>query len=143
MARFLAPDSGLLAVQELDFEVLLRAAVFKSTTQLMAYLFQKLADRIDAAYQPKPGYGRKARVPITIDCIFGSFPIERDYYYNEGKHLGHYPTDAALGLQEGGKTPALARLVCLEGADQDSYQQAEEHLKETGGIHISARQIQR
>ncbi len=56
--------------------------------------------------------------------------------------LGHYPTDAALGL-EGGKTPALARLVCLEGADQDSYQQAEEHLKETGGIHLSARQIQR
>ncbi len=29
---------------------------------------------------------------------------------------------------KGGKTPALARLVCLEEADQDSYQQAEEHL---------------
>ena len=56
--------------------------------------------------------------------------------------LGHYPFDAALGL-EGGKTPALARLVCLEGADEASYQKAEEHLKETGGIHISARQIQR
>lgn len=142
MTRFLAADPGQLAVAELDFEVLLRAAVFKSTNQLMGYLFQKLADRVDAAYQPQPGYVRKGRVRVTIDCIFGSFVILRDYYHHEGKKLGHYPTDAALGL-EGGKTPALARLVCLEGADQDSYQQAEEHLKETGGIHISARQIQR
>ncbi len=123
--------------------MLLRAAVFKSTNQLMGQLFQKLADRIDAAYQPKPGYGRKGRVELTIDCIFGSFKIQRDYYYHEGKQLGHYPTDSALGLEGGGKTPALARLVGLEGADQDSYQQAEEHLKQTGGIHISARQIQR
>ena len=142
MTRFLATDPGQLAVEELDFEVLLRSAVFKSTNQLMGYLFQKLADRIDAAYQPKPRYERKGRVELTIDCIFGSFKILRDYYYHEGKQLGHYPADAALGL-EGGKTPALARLVCLEGADEASYQKAEEHLKETGGIHISARQIQR
>lgn len=142
MTRFLGADSGQLAAQEMDFEVLLRAAVFRSTSQLMGHLFQKLADRVDAAYQPKPGYGRKGRAEITIDCIFGSFKIQRDYYHHEGKHLGHFPTDAALGL-EGGKTPALARLVCLEGADQASYEQAQAHLKETGGIHISARQIQR
>lgn len=143
MTRFLATDPGQLAVQELDFEVLVRAAVFKSTNQLLQHLFQKLADRIDAAYQPKPGYGRKGRVRLTIDCIFGSFPLERDYYYHQGKQLGHYPTDVALGLQAGGKTPALARLVCFEGAARDSYQQAETHLKETGGIEISARQIHR
>ena len=142
MSRFLTTDLGQLAVEGLDFEVLLRTAVFKSTNQLMGYLFQKLADRIDAAYQPKAGYVRKARAEITLDCIFGSFKLERDYYYHPGKQVGHYPADAALGL-EGGKTPALARWVCLEGADQDSYQQAEEHLRETGGIHISARQIQR
>lgn len=142
MTGLLASDLGQLAVQELDFEVLLRAAVFKSTNQLMAHLFQRLTDRIDAAYQPKPGYGHKGRVEVTLECIFGSFQIQRDYYYHEGKRLGHYPTDAALGL-EGGKTPALARLVCLEGADEASYQKAEEHLRDTGGIHISARQIQR
>jgi hypothetical protein len=142
MTRFLATDPGQLAVQELDLEVLLRAAVFQSTNALMGHLFQKLADRIAAAYQPKPGFVRKGRAPLTVDCLFGSFIIRRDYYYHAAKGLGHYPFDAALGL-EGGKTPALARLVCLEGADQDSYAQAEEHLKETGGIHISARQIQR
>jgi len=142
MNRLLAAAPGQLAVQELDWEVLLRTAVFKSTNQLMEYLFQALADRIDAAYQPQPGYVRKGRSQVTVECIFGSFPLQRDYYYHEGKHLGHYPTDAALGL-EGGKTPALAKLVCLEGADEASYQKAEEHLKETGGIHVSARQIQR
>ncbi len=142
MARFLTTDLNQLAVQELDFEVLLRTAVFKSTNQLMGYLFQKLADRVDAAYQPKPGYQRKGRVAVTLECLFGAFRLERDYYYHEGKQLGHYPTDAALGLADG-KTPALARLVCWEGADQASYQKAEEHLKETGGIHLSARQIQR
>jgi hypothetical protein len=31
----------------------------------------------------------------------------------------------------------------LEGADEASFQKAEEHLKETGGIEVSARQIQR
>jgi hypothetical protein len=37
----------------------------------------------------------------------------------------------------------LARLACLEGADEASYQKAEEHLRETGGILLSSRQIQR
>jgi hypothetical protein len=49
------------------------------------------------------------------------YKLERDYYYHEGKKQGHYPADAALGL-EMGCTPALARLSCLEGADESSYQ---------------------
>ena len=40
-------------------------------------------------------------------------------------------------------TAALARLSCLEGADESSYQMAENHLLETGGIRFGARQIQR
>ena len=68
--------------------------------------------------------------------------MERDYYYHEGKDQGHYPVDAALGL-EVGYTPALAKLVCLEGADEPTYLKAERHLAQTGGIAVSARQIQR
>jgi len=123
-------------------EMLVRTAIFKPATALVAFLLQAAAQRIDAVYQPKPGEQCKGREPITLDCIFGSFVLERDYYYHPGKELGHYPVDAALGI-EGGKTPALLRLVCLEGADEPSYQKAEEHLRETGGISISARQIQR
>ncbi len=140
MARFQATEPNGVAVQQL--EVLVRTAVFQSANQLVAYLLQQAADRIDAAYQPKPGWQCKGRVPLNVDCIFGFFILERDYYYHPGKKQGHYPADAALGL-EGSCTPALARLVCLEGADEVSYQKAQEHLKESGGITISARQIQR
>ena len=68
--------------------------------------------------------------------------MSRDYYYHEGKAEGHYPADAALGL-EVGYTPALAKLLCLEGADESTYLKAERHLEQTGGITVSARQIQR
>jgi hypothetical protein len=140
MLRFQAAEPSGVAVQQL--EVLVRAAVFQSANQMVAHLLQQASDRIDAAYQPKPGWQRKGRAALTLHCIFGFFNLERDYYYHPGKQQGHYPADAALGL-EGSCTPALARLVCLEGADQASYQKAQEHLKETGGIVLSARQIQR
>jgi hypothetical protein len=140
MARFQASQPNGVAVQEL--EVLVRAAVFKSANLIVGWLLQNAADQIDAAYQPKPGQHSKGRARIRIDGMFGSFSLERDYYYHEGKKQGHYPSDAALGL-ESGHTPALARLMCLEGADETSYQKAEQHLAETGGIHVCGRQIQR
>lgn len=140
MSRFQATTPNGVAVQQL--EGLVRTAIFKPANALIGELLQQAADRIDAAYQPKPGQRRKGRERITVQGIFGSFPLERDYYYHEGKKEGHYPADAALGL-EGDNTPALARLVCLEGADQESYQKAEEHLRETGGIGVPSRQIQR
>ncbi len=140
MARFTAQTPTGVAVLEL--EKLVRTAVFKSANQLVGYLLQKAADQIDAAYQPKPGQHHKGRETITVGCTFGAFPIQRDYFYHEGKKEGYYPTDAALGLEDG-NTPALTRLACLEGADEASYQKAEEHLRETGGILLSSRQIQR
>ena len=88
------------------------------------------------------GQVRKGRVSLQIECLFGRFELQRDYYHHEGRRQGHYPADAALGL-EGGYTPGLARVLCLEGADEASYQKAELHLAETGGIGVSARQIQR
>ena len=123
-------------------EPLLRTAIFKPANQLVGELLQQAADRIDAAYQSKPGEGRKGRETLTVQGIFGSFPLVRDYYYHAGKKQGHYPADAALGL-EVNYTPALAKLICLEGADESTYLKAERHLEQTGGITVSARQIQR
>jgi len=140
MARFGAAPPNGMAVQQLEVPV--RTAIFKPANALVGMLLQQAADRIDAAYQPKPGEQRKGRRRLQVDGIFGSFELYRDYYHHEGKKQGHYPANAALGL-EGDKTPALARLVCLQGADSASYQMAGNHLLETGGIHISARQIQR
>jgi hypothetical protein len=123
-------------------ETLVRTAVFKSANEVVAFLFQQAADRIDAAYQPRPGEARKSRETIAAQGIFGSFPLSRDYYYHAGKDQGHYPADDALGL-EVSYTPALAKLICLEGADEPTYLKAERHLEQTGGILVSARQIQR
>lgn len=140
MERFGNQELTGLAVQ--DLEVLVRTAVFKSANGLVGFLLQEAANRVDAQYQPKPGQQFKGRVSLQVEGMFGSFSLERDYYYHEGKKQGHYPADAALGL-ENGHTPALTRLMCLEGADETSYQKAEQHLEQTGGIHVSARQIQR
>ena len=127
-------------VQQL--ERLVRVAIFQSANELVGFMLQEAADRIDAAYQPKPGQHRKGRVRLDAQGMFGRFVLWRDYYYDPAKHQGHYPADAGLGL-EIGYTPALARLICLEAVDQQSFDQAAEHLRETGGIQISAQQIQR
>jgi hypothetical protein len=140
MARFEAGQPTGVAVAQL--ETLVRTAIFKPANAIVGYLLQVAADRIDAAYQPKLGQVRKERVSIQVQCLFGSFELRRDYYYHEGKNQGHYPADTALGL-EVGYTPALAKLLCLEGADEATYLKAERHLEQTGGIRVSARQIQR
>ena len=120
----------------------MRAAIFKSANDLVGWLLQQAAEQIDAAYQPKPGELRQGRETIGVQGIFGCFPVGRDYYYYPGKKQGHYPADDALGL-EVSYTPALAQLLCLEGADESTYLKAEQHLARTGGIPVSARQIQR
>lgn len=122
--------------------MLVRTAVFTSANALVGWLLQQAADRADAAYQPKPGQVCKRRETVEVQGLFGRFPLQRHYYYHAGKQEGHYPADAALGL-EVGYTPALAKLICLEGADEPTYLKAERHLETTGGIPVSARQIQR
>jgi len=140
MTRFQSQAPHGQLVQEL--ELLVRTALFKSASALVGVLLQQAADRSDATYQPKPGEVRKGRASLQTQCLFGHFPIRRDYYHQAGKQQGHYPADAALGL-EGGYTPALARLICREGADAPGYEKAERTLADTGGIVVSARQIQR
>ena len=140
MARFAAAVPTGSAVQQL--EVLIRTAIFKPAATLVGVLLQEAADRIDASYQPKPGEARKGSACLQVQCLFGTFELRRSYFYDAGKKRGHYPADAALGL-EVGYTPGLARLICLEGADESTYAKAERHLAQTGGIAVSARQIQR
>ena len=127
-------------MQQLEGRV--RTASFKPANALVGVLLQAAADRIDAAYQPPPGPYRKGRARLTVTGLFGTFELQRDYDYHAGKQQGQVPADAALGL-EGRHTPALARLRCLEGADETRYQKAENHWLETGGIQVSARPIQR
>jgi hypothetical protein len=125
-----------------QLELLVRTAVFQSANELVGWLLQRAAERVDGSYQPKPGEARKGRETLQAQGIFGRFSITRDYYYHAGKRQGHYPADDALGL-EVSYTPALAKLIGLEGADEQTYLKAQRHLEQTGGISVSARQIQR
>ena len=79
MDRFQASDPTGVAVQQL--EVLVRTAIFKPANALIAFLLQTAADRIDASYQPKAGEQYQGRVSSTVEGIFGSFTLERAYYY--------------------------------------------------------------
>lgn len=117
MARFSSETPTGTAVQEL--EVLIRTALFKPAPTIVGCLLQGAADRIDSRYQPKPGEECKGREAIQVQCLFGTFELQRDYYYHPDKKSGQHPTDAALGL-EGTYTPGLARLICLEGADEST-----------------------
>jgi len=134
-----AEPSGALVT---DLEKLLRTAIFKPAAEIFGELLQHAADKIDDAYRPKPGEVRKGRQPLQIQGIFGCSTLLRSYFYHPGKKQGHHPADEALGL-EGHHTPALARLICLEGSDETSYQKAALHLLEVGGIDVQERQIQR
>lgn len=126
MARFAAQAPTGTLVQQLEF--LVRTAIFKSANAVVGFLLQQAVDQIDAAYQARPGWVRKGRSKLLVQGLFGYSELSRDYYYHAGKQQGHYPADAALGL-ETGYTPALTRLLCLEGADETSYQKAETHLQ--------------
>ncbi len=125
-----------------QLELLLRAALRNPANELIGLLLQQAADQIDKNYQPKPSESWKGRFPLQVTGIFGSFTVWRDYYYEQRNRCGHHPADASLGL-EGSCTPALGRLICMEGADENSFLKAQTHLKETGGMDIDARQIHR
>lgn len=140
MDAFAAGSVSGIAVER--FEKMLRTAIFKPMAEFFGQALQEAAERHDEAYRPRPGEKRKGCPELEVCCIFGAFTLRRDYYHHAGHKHGHCPADAALGL-EGSLTPALARLVCLEGADEPSYQKAGEHLLEVGGIRFEARRIQR
>ena len=78
--------------------MLVRTAVFKSTSSLIAFLLQTAADRIDASYQPKPKEQFKGRVSSTVECIFGSFKLER-LLLPSGQERGALPGGCGSGYR--------------------------------------------
>jgi len=67
-------------VQQL--ERLVRVAIFQSANELVGFMLQEAADRIDATYQPKPGQHRKGRVRLDAQGMFGRSRME----FNRSSH---------------------------------------------------------
>lgn len=123
----------------LDFEREFRSILLAQGGVLFGRLLQDRIDQIDVEFQSKADQQWIGRRSISLETLFGSVSIQRDYYYNGD--MGHCPADAALGF-EGGQTPALARLVCRAAAKQP-YGAASVDLEEYGSIKIDERQVQR
>lgn len=125
----------------LELEEQFRSALLRAGAPMLAVLLQDRVDQIDADFQAGVHQVRMGRRRVRVDTLLGEVAIQRDYYYDERRHQGHCPSDAALGL-EGFCTPALARLMCRAAAQQ-SYQEGSRDLAEYGGIQVDERQIQR
>jgi len=123
----------------LDLEVHFRSALLAVGLQLFRPLLQERIDHIDLGFIPKPSHRRVGRRSLKVETLFGVATVQRDYYL--GKDGGHFPSDAAMGL-EGSTTPALARLICRAGSNQ-SFASASYDLAEYGAITVNERQIQR
>ena len=115
-------------------------ALLKPAAVLLGVLLKEAADRIDLAYQPKPGEVRQGRSSLQVQRLFGTFERQRSYNCDPKRQHGHHPADAALGL-EVGYIPGLAPLICLEGAGETTFAKAERPLAQTGvfpGFNVPA-----
>ena len=97
--RLQTQEGSAVSLQEM--EVLLRTAVFKPTKALVAYLFQRRADHLDATYQPKIGETRKGREALVVECIFGMFKLERDLLLSPRQKAGPLSSRCGFGFGRG------------------------------------------
>lgn len=125
----------------LELEEQFRIALLRAGAPLFAVLLQTRIDQIDGDYQARVHQVRMGRREVKVETLLGEVSVQRDYYYDRLGGQGHFPADAALGL-EGCCTPALARLMCRAAAVQ-SYQEGSRDLAEYGAIQVDERQIQR
>jgi hypothetical protein len=121
-------------------ELGLRAALLKDGRRLLEKLLQSASDSVPQAETQK-GEKCHADRPRSVDTIFGSIDLKRDYFYSPEANQGRCPLDQALGLIDG-TSPGLVRLASRAAA-REGFEAASDDLKELAGIHIDGRQIQR
>ncbi len=119
-------------------EMGLRQALHKDGCRLLGKLIEESGAQLDHQAQ-RPGERCYAQRSRRMETILGPVELQRSYYHSPGK--GRVPLDEALGLIDS-YTPALARLMCRAGAN-DNFQRAGEDLRCFGAIEVGSRQIQR
>jgi hypothetical protein len=85
ISRFATGQLNGSTAQQL--EILVRTAVFKSANEVVGFLFQQAANRIDATYQPKPGEVRKGRETIGAGLQKASAPLGQAAAQRQGAGL--------------------------------------------------------
>lgn len=86
------------------------------------------------------GLGARSK---QLHTLCGEVAIERRVYYCSGCQRTEAPLDGRLGLDAGGLTPGLARVVCRSALEL-AYQQSQQLLTDTLGFSpCSAREVER
>ncbi len=73
-----------------------------------------------------------------VQCLLGSFELERGYYKTE--EGWDFPMDRMLGLI-GSYTPGLAKMMCRAAGTDGSFSEAEDTLRIYAGAEVPASQI--
>lgn len=118
----------------------MRHALLQDGRALLEQLLQSVAAGLTETQSQK---GEKCHTgrSRSVDTIFGSIELKRDYLYSPKDKQGRCPLDEALGLIEGA-SPGLVRLASRAAA-REGFEAASDDLKELAGIQIDGRQIQR
>ena len=83
----------------------------------------------------EPYYEKRTR---KVQCLLGSFDLERGYYKTE--EGWNFPMDRMLGLI-GSYTPGLAKMMCRAAGTDGSFHEAEDTLRIYAGAEVPASQI--
>lgn len=118
----------------------LKAALFADARGMVESLLNDPQVEVAGAHK-LTGEKRGGMQEKTVQSMFGSIRLRREYFYHPGRGCGRYPLDEALGL-ENGYTPAAVRLMCRAGA-RDAYEEGSADLLAYAGLEISAQEINR
>ncbi|MFP4204424.1 MAG: hypothetical protein ACLFS4_08850 [Opitutales bacterium] len=118
----------------------LKAALFADARGMVESLLNDPQVEVAGAHK-LTGEKRGGMQEKTVQSMFGSIRLRREYFYHPGRGCGRYPLDEALGL-ENGYTPAAVRLMCRAGA-RDVYEEGSADLLAYAGLEISAQEINR
>ncbi len=110
---------------------------------------QQAAERIDAAYLPKPGEEARREV-LMVQGMFGSFAPPRPHHDHPGKKCGHFPADSALCSWKGptpppwpGSSPWSERMKQLRHAVSTSRSWRTPSPSDGSSVWVAARRVRR
>ena len=121
-------------------EIGLKAALFADARSMIESLLNDPQVEVAQAHK-LPREKRGGMQSKTVQSMFGSIRLRREYFYDPVRGCGRYPLDEALGL-ENGYTPAVVRLMCRAGA-REAYEESSADLRAYAGLEISAQEINR
>jgi len=140
MARFQASPPNGVAVQEL--EVLVRASSIQiGQLELSDGCCRMLPTKLTLLTNLSLANIPRGEPASRLTACLAHFPLERDYYYHEGKKQGHCAADAALGLRALTRRPWRGSCV-WRGPMKPATKKAEQHWPKPRHLRLG-RQIQR